>query len=49
MLNEVLNPSMKKQKYKVAIYLGENFVIERATCECPNGHHRCSHMAALGK
>lgn len=45
----VVDPSMKKQKYKVAIYLDEQFTIERATCECPNGQHRCSHIAALGK
>lgn len=45
----VVDPSMKKRQYKVAIYLDECLNIERASCECPNGQHRCSHMAALGK
>lgn len=42
-----VDPSMKKNKYKVSIFLTSQYKIERATCECPNGLHRCSHMAAL--
>lgn len=46
-INGLVDPSLKRNKYKVAIYLTSEYKIEKATCECPNGQHRCSHMAAL--
>lgn len=39
--------SIKKRKYTVSIFLTSQYKIEKAACECPNGQHRCRHMAAL--
>lgn len=38
---------MKRVRNNVSVLLTQDYKIQNASCECPNGQHRCSHMAVL--